>query len=168
MAIILFAVALAVLALVVIVVITKRKGGHHQAQTWPFYAKKVLSVPEQVLSFRLVEALPNQIVLAQVQLSRILGVKKGENGQAWNNRINRMSVDFVACAKDATVSAVIELDDQTHDSADRKARDQKKDKALGDAGIKVLRWRANTLPDVEGIRRALSALKSETGSKSQD
>ena len=43
---------------------------------WPFYAKKPLTPPEQVLYHRLVSALPEHIVLAQVQLSRVLGVKR--------------------------------------------------------------------------------------------
>src|SRR4051812_4207647 len=55
--------------------------------------------PEQVLYHRLVAALPGEIVLAQVQLSRVLGVKKGFNFNAWHNRINRLSYDFVVCGK---------------------------------------------------------------------
>lgn len=42
-------------------------------ESWPFYSKKPLSAPEQILYFRLVKALPDHIVLAQVQLSRLLG-----------------------------------------------------------------------------------------------
>jgi len=52
-----------------------------------------------VLYFRLVRALPESVVLAQVQLSRFLGVKKGSDYQSWLNRINQMSADFVVCAK---------------------------------------------------------------------
>ena len=64
---------------------------------WPFYAKKPLTQPEQILYHRLVSALPECIVLAQVQLSRVLGVKQGFNFHKWSNRINRMSLDFVLC-----------------------------------------------------------------------
>ena len=60
-------------------------------------------MPDQVLYHRLVKALPEHIVLAQVQVSRVLGVKKGFDFRAWNNRINRLSYDFVVCAKDASV-----------------------------------------------------------------
>lgn len=58
---------------------------------WPFYAKKPLTPPEQVLYHRLVGALPECIVLAQVQLSRVLGVKLGFNFHEWNNCISRMA-----------------------------------------------------------------------------
>ena len=69
---------------------------------WPFYIKKPLTQPEQVLYHWLVKALPEHIVLAQVQVSRVLGVKKGSNFNEWNNRINRLSYDFVVCGKDST------------------------------------------------------------------
>src|SRR5437879_2394381 len=70
---------------------------------WPYYAKKPLTTAEQVLYFRLVRALPDKVVLAQVGLSRLLGVKRGNNYATWFNRISRMSADFVICAKDSTV-----------------------------------------------------------------
>jgi very-short-patch-repair endonuclease len=121
-------------------------------EVWPFYAKKPLSRPEQVLYFRLVQALPDHIILAQVQLSRLLGVKKGNNYQAWFNRINRMSADFVVCKKDSSIVAVIELDDATHEKEDRQAADAKKDKALSSADIRVLRWKVSAIPDIAAIQ----------------
>lgn len=93
---------------------------------WPFYAKKPLSAPEQVLYFRLCKALPDQIVLVQVALSRMLGVNKGHNFGQWFNRINRMSADFVICSKDSAIIAVIELDDASHKRTDREVTDAKK------------------------------------------
>lgn len=123
---------------------------------WPFYAKKPLSQPEQVLFHRLVKALPGHIVLAQVQLSRVLGVKKGFKTQGWNNRINRMSYDFVICALDATVLAAIELDDKTHSSPSRVAADAKKDRATAAAGIRLVRWNVKNLPDDAAIRAAVA------------
>ena len=83
-------VALVVVAALVAAALRRSKDGANEGK-WPFFAKKPLSPPEQVLYFRLVRALPDQIVLAQVQLSRILGVKKGDNYQSWLNRINQLS-----------------------------------------------------------------------------
>lgn len=120
--------------------------------SWPFYAKKALSQPEQILYFRLCKALPENIILAQVQLSRILGVKKGSNYQSWYNRINRMSTDFVVCNKDSSIKAVIELDDSSHQTKDRQAADNKKDKALKSAGIRIIRYSVNNIPDETTIK----------------
>ncbi len=119
---------------------------------WPFYPRKILSEPEQILYFRLVTALPDHVILSQVQLSRVLGVKKGNNFQAWNNRINRMSLDFVVCKKDFSVLAVIELDDKTHSKPERVKADQKKNKALADADVRMIRWNAQRIPSVQAIQ----------------
>jgi very-short-patch-repair endonuclease len=148
--ILLFLVVIIVVAVLAISKVKSQGGGTEGV--WPFYAKKPLSRPEQVLYFRLVKALPEHIVLSQVQLSRLLGVKKGNNYRAWLNRINRMSADFVVCNKDSSIVAVIELDDATHQKEDRKAADAKKDKALISAGIRIIRWQANTIPDIATIQ----------------
>ena len=122
---------------------------------WPFYAKRILSQPEQALYHRLVKALPDHIVLAQVQVSRVLGVKKGPRFHEWNNRINRLSYDFVICDKAATVIAAIELDDKSHESERRRDTDAKKSKATTDAGLKLVRWHVKSLPDEAMIQREI-------------
>ncbi len=148
-----FLLLIVVVAVIVALVFLKAKTqGVVSNEVWPFYAKKPLSQPEQVLYFRLVQALPEHIILAQVQLSRLLGVKKGNNHQAWSNRINRMSADFVVCNKDSSIAAVIELDDGTHQRETRQAADAKKDKALGSAEVRVVRWQVKTLPDIATIQ----------------
>ncbi len=148
--------SIVVVAIIAMLAILKAKfQGGGADEVWPFYSKKPLSQPEQVLYFRLVQALPAHIILAQVQLSRLLGVKKGNNYQAWFNRINRMSVDFVVCNKDSSIVAVIELDDATHQKEDRKTADAKKDKALASADIRIVRWQAKTIPDIATIQSTL-------------
>lgn len=145
-----------VVAVIAILAIFKAKTqGGGADEVWPFYAKKPLSQPEQILYFRLVQALPAHIVLAQVQLSRLLGVKKGNNYQAWFNRINRMSADFVVCNQDSSIVAVIELDDATHQKEGRQAADAKKDKALTSADIRIVRWQAIAIPDIATIQSTL-------------
>lgn len=142
-----------VIAVVVVLAFLKAKAQSGVGdEVWPFYAKKPLSQAEQVLYFRLIQALPEHIVLAQVQLSRLLGVKKGNNFQAWYNRINRMSADFLVCNKDSSIVAVIELDDSTHQREDRQAADAKKDKALASAGVRIVRWQAKSIPDIAAIQ----------------
>lgn len=148
-------ISLIALALLIFIAAEFKLPSRTRGAQWPYYAKKPLSVPEQVLYFRLTKALPEHIVLAQVQLSRILGVKRGHRFHEWNNRINRLSADFVICRRDATVIAVIELDDSTHDKSDRKITDEKKTKALQSAGVTLIRWHPKNLPDNDQIITAL-------------
>jgi very-short-patch-repair endonuclease len=149
--------ALVVIAIAIVAIALKfiKKSGGGGSNKWPFYPRKPLSAVEQILYFRLTKALPDHIVLAQVQLSRLLGVKKGNNYSAWANRINRMSADFVVCTKDSTVLAVIELDDSSHNKKNRQEADSKKDKALSDAGVKIHRWNVKAIPDEATIKTTL-------------
>ena len=148
----------AVLALLVISLLlftVKQKNANelpNDDSPWPFYAKRPLTRPEQVMYFRLVEALPEYVVLPQVGLSRFIGVKKGNNFAQWFNRINRMSVDYLVCTKDFKIISAIELDDLTHNDEKRKIADVKKDKALLSADIRLIRLQVSNLPDVEKIK----------------
>ena len=144
------------LAVMAVAAVALRTRGRADADTaWPYYARKPLSAAEQILYFRLLQALPHRIVLCQVALSRLLGVKKGNNFRAWQNRIDRMTADFVICSKDSAVLAVIDLDDATHHAENRRAADAKKDEALSAAGIRVVRWQARWIPDSAAIRSAI-------------
>jgi hypothetical protein len=151
-------VAIVLIALVAIIfAIVKRRGASDVGNVpWPFYAKKPLTQPEQILYHRLVAAMPQCIVLAQVQLSQVLGVQKGFNFREWNNHINRMSLDFIVCLKDSTIIAAVELDDKTHEKATRIEADAKKGKALSAAGIELIRWHVSALPDEPAIRQAFT------------
>lgn len=119
----------------------------------PYYPKKPLSEPEQVLYHRLVKALPEHIVLAQVQASRILGVKPGHSFA--QRSLNRLSLDFVVCLKDATVVAAIELDDPAQDRPARQAQ------ALRAAEVPLIRWPVDRLPDEAAIQAALRELRGD-------
>ena len=95
--------------------------------------------------------------MAQVQVSRVLGVKKGFNFNEWNNRINRLSYDFVVCAKDSTVLFAVELDEKSHETERRAQTDEKKNRATAAAGVKLVRWHVKSLPDEQAIRALIRA-----------
>jgi Protein of unknown function (DUF2726) len=144
---------LGVIVLLLLALLAKKFAiGSREPNPWPFYAKKPLTQPEQILYWRLVKALPEHIVLAQVQCSRVLGVKRGFKFNEWNNRINRLSYDFVICKKDGSVVAAIELDDKTHESAQRAETDAKKQRATEAAGVLLVRWNVAKMPDEAVIR----------------
>jgi hypothetical protein len=153
-AVIILVVALVVATLVIAVI--KRREAAITDEPWPFDSKKPLTEPEQILYHRLMKALPECIVLAQVQVSRVIGVKKGYSLYKWNNRINRLSLDFVVCLKDSTVVAAIELDDSSHNDSSRQDVDVRKGKALQSAGVPLIRWSVSELPDEAAIRAAIT------------
>jgi Protein of unknown function (DUF2726) len=123
---------------------------------WPFSLRRPLTEPEQVLYFRLRQALPDHMVLAQVGMSRFLAVRRGHNARAWYDRISRMSVDFLVCTKDASVIAAIELDDASHQPPDRANADAKKELALKAAGVRLVRWTVSAMPDEAAIQFSIA------------
>lgn len=150
-----WAIVLLLVVAAFLVVKKKNAAAGAAADVWPVYAKGVLTKHEQPAYWALLRALPDHVVLAQVQLSRMMEVhRSADKRQGWLNKINRKSADFVVCNKDFSVLAVIELDDSSHDRELAKKRDADKDKALISAGIKIIRWRK--LPDESGIKQAIA------------
>ena len=133
-----------------------KKGRGGQADHWPVFPKKVLTPVEQQLYQRLIRAYPDRIVLAQVSLSQIIGVKKGHNFKAIWNRYNRLTADFVLCTKDFRTVAVLELDDRSHDNPARMDADRRKAAICEAAGIPLHRLNVNPLPNETELRALLT------------
>ena len=127
-------------------------------EPFPFYPSYLMTKREQQLYWRLVETLPDCLIMSQVSIMGVLNVKKEyyRHSFKYTNQVDRLRLDFVVCRKDTYPLAVIELDDSSHDNEKQQQRDDKKDKALTDAGIKIIRWRE--IPDSETIKTALQGL----------
>ena len=153
-----------VLCLIVLSALIKAKSPSKTlVGSWPLEPANPLSIVEQTLYWRLVGSLPDHVVLAQVQLSRFMVVKHVDKAQSWRNKIDRKSVDFLICNKSFGVVAAIELDDASHERADRKKADQDKDAALKSAAIRLIRWNTKRLPDAGTIRASVMGIGSPTG-----
>ncbi|HWK75384.1 MAG TPA: DUF2726 domain-containing protein [Povalibacter sp.] len=134
-------------------------------KTWPLRPVPVLSKSEQVLFWRLREALPERVVLAQVQLSRLVKIDAaGRARLAVLNRIDRKSTDFVVCSKDLQPLCVVELDDSSHTRASQRKRDADKDAALQAAGLRVVRYHVKSMPAVAEIRNTIELPEVRTDS----
>jgi hypothetical protein len=140
--------SLLLLCLALVVYLAQRRNTWRNAnEPWPFYAKRPLISPEQVLHQRLVTALPGYIVLARVPVSAVLGIKRGHNAQTWTRRIRHLQYDFVVFSKDATELVVIELEDGVRSEKEYASIDQIKARASTEAGVRLLRWQARALPE---------------------
>jgi hypothetical protein len=131
------------------------KGRAVGSQHWPVFPKKVLTPVEQQLYHRLVRAFPDHIVLAQVAVSQLVGVKKGQNFTAIWNRYNRLTADFVICNRDFSIAAVLELDDRSHDNPARQDADRRKAAICEAARIPLHRLNVNPLPNETELRALL-------------
>lgn len=125
----------------------------------PYVSKKPLTHTETIFYHRLVEALPDLIVLAQVQLSSFLEIDRsktqGKNHHLWRNPISQQSIDFLICRKDFSIIVAIELDDKSHNNDSAIARDQKKNNNLEAAKVPLIRWHAEAMPEPDTIKRVV-------------
>jgi hypothetical protein len=141
----------------------KLRGGfapaEHREST--FRAKpSPLTEVEQLLFTRLMKAMPEHIILAQVAYSQILytaGASQNEN--FWTNATMKQKVaDYVVLGPRFGIVCVIELDDSTHDPQKDAIRDGK----VAEAGIKTVRFHVSRLPSNEEIRWKVLGLKASS------
>lgn len=131
------------------------------AEKLPYEQRKPLTATEAVFYYRLVKALPECIILPQVQLSRFIKIKnapwykKAGKSYALQNRIAQQSVDYLVCLKDFTIVAAIELDDKTHNNLKVKQLDNKKEESLRASGIELIRWHAESMPTIDAINKKI-------------
>lgn len=129
----------------------------------PYKSKNPLTKTETLFYHTLVKALPNYIVLAQVQLSRFIEVDRSlidlNEFYKFFNPISQQSVDYLICTDDFEIVTAIELDDKTHLSSKANERDNKKNASLEAAKISLIRWHVENLPDFKTITSTVHSLK---------
>ncbi len=133
-------------------VVQRRNAWREADVQWPFYLRKPLVSPRQLLYQRLVSALPGHLVLSDVALCSVLAVKRGSDPGNWTRRIRHLRYDFVVCTHDATVLAAIELDDSARNARDAANVGPIKKQISTQAGLRLLHWKANALPDQAQIQ----------------
>ncbi len=137
--------------------IPKNQEKNTEAELRPYVSKNPLTATETDFYHQLIEALPEYIVLAQVQLSSFLKIDcsltSGKHHNKWFNPIAQQSVDYLICTKNFLIVAAIELDDKTHDNDDAIKRDYKKTSNLAAAKVPLIRWHAEAMPEVETIKQ---------------
>ena len=133
----------------------------HQERVWPFSSQVPLSKAEQVLYHRLVQTLPDLVVLAQVPLTRFLRLKMGQRWREWQARIDHETIDYLICDRDFAIIVAIALDDRSRDRVSRDKADIVKNRALAAAHLPLVRWHAAALPTAETIRLTIDEIRRE-------
>jgi hypothetical protein len=76
--------------------------------------------------------------------------------QSWQNKINCKHIDFVLCdPEDLNVVMGIELDDASHNRADRQERDKFVNEAFLSAGLPLLRVPLQNSFDLKALREMI-------------
>ncbi len=135
-------------------------------QLLPVKAKRVLSDPEKLLYGRLVRALPGHIVFAKVAVSQLLNVEREPSrgrSPALAHQLRQWVADFVVCASDFTVAAVIQLDRRAQQRDAQRVRDAWKAQLLQAAGIRVFRVPVADIPNEAALKALLALRQTHSG-----
>lgn len=96
-------------------------------------------------------------IFAMVRIADVLQVAANVKArQSWQNKINCKHVDFVLCDfEDLNVILAIELDDSSHNRADRQERDQFVNEAFLSAGLPLLRVPLQSSYDIKSLKELI-------------
>jgi len=137
----LFMVVLLVVGVLVFLVVAKKRS---ERNTSNFVdkpkARAPLTAREQAMYNRLVQTLPDLVVLPQVSFGALLTART----RAARSTFSRKIADFVVCDRSFKVVAVVELGDKNQ--KDKARRDPDRDAMLIEAGYRVLRYQR--VPDI--------------------
>lgn len=143
-----------------------KAAGHDDALPYRL-SQRFLSPAELSFYKVLRQILPREFAIAvKPRLGDMLFVPRAAKGRwALQNKIQSKHVDFVICDElTMTPKLVVELDDKSHDRADRRDRDEFVDKAFTAAGLSVLHVKARAAYIPEEVRSdVLNLLKEPEG-----
>ncbi len=129
----------------------QREEGLDTIQAWPPQAVRVMTLGERQAYEVLKRALPGHVILSQVPLSRFISVPTRNPYQLWLQRAGRLAVDLLVCDYSSRAVAAVEV--RTADESKRSAkRHQRLVQVLRAAGVQVLEWDEDALPDVAVAR----------------
>lgn len=119
---------------------------------------QLLNKSEQLLFSRLREAAPALLIFSQVSMSQLFHITNfKQKGFLQIGEIGRKSIDFLLCREDDTsIVLAIELNGPTHEREDQQIRDTKKQTALEEAGIPLVIFTPNEIPNIVELRKILA------------
>lgn len=114
---------------------------------------RLLNDSEQELYMRLLEAMPNMRIFAQVGVAQLAQLRGRVDAQRLRSMSSR-GVDFVVCGADFGIVAAIELAWPT--PGGEASNEEEKQAALASLGIPLIIFRPNQLPDADAISREIA------------
>ncbi|RCX31294.1 DUF2726 domain-containing protein [Thioalbus denitrificans] len=171
------AVVVVVLVLVLVLLAAKPKRADKPDEEFPYEKRDALFTPaERSFLGVLDQAVGERYrIFGKVRVADVVDVwrrlGRSDSSSAWN-RIRSKHFDFLLCAwDDLSVACAIELDDRSHQRADRKARDDFLTGVCHAAGLPLVQVQAQRAYTVSELRdRVLGALgqQGSTGAKTAE
>lgn len=135
----------------IIAVLAAREGTRHNRKLGGVIDQKTpLSTHEQALYFRLVEALPEHIVLPQVAFSALMTSDKRATRNAFDSKV----AEFVICDKAFKVVAIVASEGASYKG--KEAVEARHDMILQRAGYPKLVYKS--IPDIRKVKADIASL----------
>ena len=93
----------------------------------------------------------NLQICPKVRLLDLVEPKSGDGYLSKLNKIQSKHVDFVLTDQEMRVKAILELDDNSHNTKERKERDQFVDQVLTNTGYKIIHSRSITKETLDSL-----------------
>lgn len=138
--------------------LNKRKEESKKQKIYYPYHKKYLLTKNEYYFYKKLKEITEPLnlqILAKIRLADLIEVNKGLDSQKWGmyfGKIKAKHIDF-AIAEDMKIIALIELDDYTHQRADRQERDIFVNNVLDQTGYVLIR----TYGDIQQIKNFLES-----------
>ena len=149
--------AILIFVLMVLIKLLDKNGSKINARE-SYQARQLLTKHELQEYFKLKQYADTRgwLVCPKVRLWDLIEPKRGAGKkQTLINKIQSKHVDFVLVDQSMNVIGVLELDDRSHDRADRKERDGFVREALEGAGITMIQTRSITPDILDGFNRGV-------------
>jgi hypothetical protein len=130
-----------------------------QEGDYPYFPKKTLLTKSEREFYRVLQAVVGErfTIAMSVRLADVINCSREAWTKGHGALISAKQLDFVLCEPETTrIVLAIELDDPTHQLADRSERDRFLNNAMGAAGVPLLRVPTAPRYDEAGLRIAIS------------
>ncbi len=154
-------IALIALALIFYVALKYSNKNNHQINQYPYRKLETLFSPAE----RSFLGVLNQVVaddayvFGKVRVADVLTPEKEASRKKWQISFNKISgkhFDYILCDKnDLSVLCAIELNDKSHNSENRKARDKFLTDACNSANLPLIQVPAQAAYNIDEIRESL-------------
>jgi len=139
-----------------------------EPEVLPFHVRDDFLSPAECSFYHLLQSAAGDwaVVCPKVSLADLFFARTGDYGTntSYRNRIARKHVDFLLCDPRSMKPLLgIELDDASHNRADRQERDGFVDQVFAAAGLPLHRQRVRRAYDLHALRASLRGLVGREG-----
>jgi len=122
-------------------------------KNWHLAGRPVFNADERALYRRLVQTLPDHVILAKLPLLRFCQAMSRKESLVWYDLLQPMHVGFAICAPNGRVLAAIDVDHGALSGRQKRIKTE----ALRACGVNYVRYQADDFPSANDIRRWISS-----------